>query len=48
MARKKKETLVHLDLETLSKETSKKTPQVDVEEDNSLGGILRRTREKKN
>ena len=47
MARKKKETLVHLDLETLSKETSKKTPQVDVEEDNSLGGILRRTREKK-
>ncbi len=47
MARKKKETLVHLDLETLSKETTKKTSKNAEETDTSLGGTLRRAREKK-
>ncbi|MBR5129940.1 MAG: DUF4115 domain-containing protein [Alphaproteobacteria bacterium] len=47
MPRKKKETLVHLDLETLSKETSSKKQKTEEEVDTSLGGVLRKAREKK-
>lgn len=47
MPRKKKETLVHLDLETLSKETGTKKVKVSETVDASLGGILRQAREKK-
>ena len=47
MPRKKKETLVHLDLETLSKETGTKKTKTEENVDTSLGGTLRRAREKK-
>ena len=47
MPRKKKETLVHLDLETLSKETGTKKTKSEGNVDTSLGGTLRRAREKK-
>lgn len=48
MPRKKKETLVHLDLETMSQDVSPKRVRKNEEEtDNTLGGILRRAREKK-
>lgn len=47
MPRKKKETLVHLDLETLSKETGTKKTKVSETVDASLGGTLRQAREKK-
>ncbi|MBR4927459.1 MAG: DUF4115 domain-containing protein [Alphaproteobacteria bacterium] len=48
MPRKKKESLVHLDLEKVSQEVdSKKNTKVLSEEDTSLGGILKKAREKK-
>ncbi len=48
MPRKKKENLVHLDLETVSQEVdSKKNTKAIAEEDTSLGGILKKAREKK-
>lgn len=48
MPRKKKETLVHLDLETMSQDMSvKKTRKTEEVIDNTLGGILRHAREKK-
>ena len=47
MPRKKKETLVHLDLETLSKETGTKKTKSEGNVDTSLGGTLRRAREKR-
>lgn len=47
MPRKKKETLVHLDLETLSKETGTKKTKVEEAIDTSLGATLRHAREKK-
>lgn len=48
MPRKKKESLVHLDLEKVSQEVdSKKNTKVIAEEDTSLGGILKKAREKK-
>ena len=47
MPRKKKETLVHLDLETLSKETGTKKVKNEENVDTSLGATLRRVREKK-
>ena len=47
MPRKKKETLVHLDLETLSKETGPKKSKNTENVDTSLGATLRQAREKK-
>ena len=48
MPRKKKESLVHLDLEKVSQEVdSKKNTKAIAEEDTTLGGILKKAREKK-
>lgn len=48
MARKKKETLVHLDLESLSEEVKEPVSKKQTEEeDKTLGELLRQTREKK-
>ena len=48
MARKKKENLVHLDLESLSEEVKEPVSKKQTkEEDKTLGELLRQTREKK-
>lgn len=48
MARKKKENLVHLDLETLSEEVKEPTSiKKENDENQTVGGLLRQTREKK-
>ena len=48
MARKKKENLVHLDLESLSEEVKEPISKKQAEEENkTLGELLRQTREKK-
>lgn len=48
MVRKKKETLVHLDLDTLSKEVpDKKAPKDEAVEKTALGQILKKAREKR-
>lgn len=48
MVRKKKETLVHLDLDTLSKEvSSKKISKDETSEQGTIGVVLKKAREKK-